>query len=362
WVVAVTNAFNLIDGLDGLATGIAIVALGTTLWVAVALKQHDGALAAAALLGALLGFLRYNFNPARIFLGDSGSLFVGFLLAVLSVASSTKSSTAVLAAVPLLALGLPLTDVALAMLRRWLRGVSFASADRRHIHHQLLALGLSQRRAALVMYVVSTALAGVAVTIVFSPPRLVLAITTAGAALCVAFLALGLRRLAYHELAVAGSMLKAPLRLRRIIQDRINAHDLAEVLRMAESLQAVNAILEDNVPNFEFAHMEVCFERELGRRRPPRSGPNERLWWMVSPLLYPQRGTDHLALAIWCPAEGARRPHGAERIAQILGPVLSEWASRNVHVLPVAAARYPEPQFEVPPFGVQVDRAAAAPA
>src|SRR5690606_35243767 len=138
WIVGVTNAFNLIDGLDGLATGIALVALSTTAVAAQMLGNTEVVIVCLALTGALIGFLRYNFNPARIFLGDSGSLFIGFLLAVLSVHGSMKSATAVLVLVPLSALALPLLDTFLAIGRRWLRGVPLSSADSRHIHHRLL--------------------------------------------------------------------------------------------------------------------------------------------------------------------------------------------------------------------------------
>ncbi len=172
WVVGITNAFNLIDGLDGLAAGIAVIA-GLTISV-IALMHDDKttALLGVTLVGAVLGFLRYNFNPAKVFWGDSGSLFVGFTLAVLSINSSTKGTTAFSLIVPLLALGVPIMDTSLAMLRRILRSFlpdqsipatslrklhSMFLPDRRHIHHQLMARGLSHKEAVLVLYVVSCA-------------------------------------------------------------------------------------------------------------------------------------------------------------------------------------------------------------
>src|SRR5690606_31725229 len=122
WVVGVTNAFNLIDGLDGLATGIALVALGTTVFAAVALGNLDAVFGSVALIGALVAFLRYNFSPARIFLGDSGSMFVGFMLAVLSMQGARVGDSGMLLAVPIFALALPILDTSLAIVRRWLRG------------------------------------------------------------------------------------------------------------------------------------------------------------------------------------------------------------------------------------------------
>ncbi len=154
WIVVITNAFNLIDGLDGLAAGVALIAALTLLGVAALEGRPDAVLLWTVLAGALLGFLPYNFPPAKIFLGDSGSLFLGFLIAVLSVQSLQKGATAVVLTVPLLTLGLPLSDAAYAVIRRWL-GAGVASvvrADRGHIHHRLTGSGYSDRAALLLLY------------------------------------------------------------------------------------------------------------------------------------------------------------------------------------------------------------------
>jgi UDP-GlcNAc:undecaprenyl-phosphate GlcNAc-1-phosphate transferase len=172
WVVGITNAFNLIDGLDGLASGIAIISSLTIFAVAGLNQDSVTAALALAIAGSILGFLPFNFNPARIFLGDSGSLFLGFILSVVSIHSSAKGSTAVSIVVPVLALGLPIMDTLLAMIRRMLR--SFlgdpASAgsirrslgciflpDKEHIHHRLLARGIPHRTAVIILYLVSCA-------------------------------------------------------------------------------------------------------------------------------------------------------------------------------------------------------------
>jgi UDP-GlcNAc:undecaprenyl-phosphate GlcNAc-1-phosphate transferase len=152
WIAGVVNAMNLIDGLDGLAGGVALFALGTTFAVAVFRAEPLMALFAAALAGSVAGFLFYNFNPASIFMGDTGSMFLGFILAASSIWTHQKSSTAVALLVPVVALGLPIADTLLAILRRALRGQPLFSADREHIHHRLLALGLSHRQAVLVLY------------------------------------------------------------------------------------------------------------------------------------------------------------------------------------------------------------------
>jgi UDP-GlcNAc:undecaprenyl-phosphate GlcNAc-1-phosphate transferase len=152
WVVGVANAFNLIDGVDGLAAGAALFASLVMLVVALMLGHPLVAVAACALCGALVGFLRYNFNPASIFLGDSGALFIGFMLAALSVHGAQKASTAVAVAIPLLAFGVPVVDTGFTLVRRYLSGRPLFEGDREHIHHMLLARGWSQRRVACVLY------------------------------------------------------------------------------------------------------------------------------------------------------------------------------------------------------------------
>jgi len=152
WLVGVSNAFNLIDGLDGLATGIALCATATLFVAASVNGRLEIALLGAALGGALLGFLRYNFSPASIFLGDSGALFVGFALAAFAVRGNMKSSTAIAIAAPLLALAVPLLDTVAALVRRVLQGKPIFQADADHIHHHLLRRGLSPVRVAIILY------------------------------------------------------------------------------------------------------------------------------------------------------------------------------------------------------------------
>jgi UDP-GlcNAc:undecaprenyl-phosphate GlcNAc-1-phosphate transferase len=170
WIVGITNAVNLIDGLDGLATGIALITASAVATIAFVRMELGVTAASVALAGSLLGFLRYNFNPARIFLGDSGSMFLGFVLAVTAVRGSQKGPTAVAIFVPLIVLGLPLLDTGVAVVRRLYRlghhGAQSNGAmryvianfrevflpDRGHIHHRLLEVGMSHRRAVIVLY------------------------------------------------------------------------------------------------------------------------------------------------------------------------------------------------------------------
>ena len=157
WIVTISNAINLIDGLDGLAGGIAAIAAAAIAYVSVGKNQLEVTIVAMALFGALVGFLRYNAHPASIFMGDSGSMQVGYILACLSIYSSTKSAALFSVAVPLAALGVPLLDTVLSFARRIIERRSVFSPDRRHIHHRLLELGYGHRRAVLIVWGVTAA-------------------------------------------------------------------------------------------------------------------------------------------------------------------------------------------------------------
>jgi UDP-GlcNAc:undecaprenyl-phosphate GlcNAc-1-phosphate transferase len=152
WIVAVTNSLNLIDGLDGLASGIAFFVTLSVFAVSLIQLNHFVCILAITLAGALLGFLRFNFAPASIFLGDSGSLFLGFVLASLAIHTSQKSSTLIAIVVPFVAFGLPLMDTSLSVVRRFLGGRPLFQADHDHIHHRLLQSRLTLRVAVLGLY------------------------------------------------------------------------------------------------------------------------------------------------------------------------------------------------------------------
>ena len=155
WIVGVINALNLIDGLDGLASGVALLATIVLFGVAFVDNATLLCLITVALGGSLVGFLFWNFNPAKIFLGDSGSMFLGFILSTISIWTQQKGATAAALLIPVLALGLPILDTALSFLRRVRKGKSPFQADREHLHHRLLALGLSHRSAVLTLYTMS---------------------------------------------------------------------------------------------------------------------------------------------------------------------------------------------------------------
>ena len=163
WIVAVVNAINLIDGLDGLASGVTLTAAGALYLVALGQPDPLPGLVLVALAGAVIGFLIYNFHPASIIMGDSGSMFLGFMLAGAAVVMSHDPNRPFSGAVPLLALGLPILDTAFAVIRRARAGLPIFRADGEHIHHQLLVVGLSLRAAVIVLYAVSLAFAALAV-------------------------------------------------------------------------------------------------------------------------------------------------------------------------------------------------------
>ena len=152
WFLGCMNAINLLDGMDGLAGGVSFIVCVTMILVGHQMGNPSGMLLVACLSGGIFGFLVFNFHPASIFLGDSGSNVIGFLLAARGIMTSRKSETAVALLVPILALGVPITDTALAIVRRWSRHLPLSAPDRQHIHHLLLSLGLSQRRAVLLIY------------------------------------------------------------------------------------------------------------------------------------------------------------------------------------------------------------------
>lgn len=155
WVVGVTNTLNLIDGLDGLAAGIAAIASLAFVFLARELNYVSIMLISAIVAGACFGFLSYNFHPARIFMGDTGALFLGFILAAISIEGVMKSVATIAVIVPLMILGLPIFDTTFAIFRRFLNGKSIAEADKGHLHHRLLARGYSQQKTVLILYVIS---------------------------------------------------------------------------------------------------------------------------------------------------------------------------------------------------------------
>lgn len=155
WVVGITNTLNFIDGLDGLSAGVAMISSLSLMIVAARFGQSTVVMLAALVAGACLGFLPFNFNPAKIFMGDTGAMFLGFMLAAISIEGVMKSVAAIAIIAPIIILGVPIFDTTFAIFRRLLNGQSVATADKGHLHHRLLNRGFSQKKAVLILYAMS---------------------------------------------------------------------------------------------------------------------------------------------------------------------------------------------------------------
>ncbi|MFW5719194.1 MAG: glycosyltransferase family 4 protein [Halanaerobium sp.] len=165
WIVSIINTINLIDGLDGLAAGVSIIAVLTLFAVALQENQVVAPMLAVLLAGSCLGFLKYNFNPAQIFMGDTGSMFIGYIIAAVSITGALKSAAAVTIFVPMLALAIPILDTTFAIIRRIFNDRPIGEADHGHIHHRLLAIGMNQKQAVLSVYIISAILGTIAFVI-----------------------------------------------------------------------------------------------------------------------------------------------------------------------------------------------------
>jgi UDP-GlcNAc:undecaprenyl-phosphate GlcNAc-1-phosphate transferase len=242
WFLGCMNIWNLIDGMDGLASGVGLIVTTTLMLVAFEQQNAGAALLAASLAGSLAGFLLYNWHPACIFLGDSGSLLIGMLIGVIGVEGSMKGTTAASILFPILAMGLPISDTAMAIFRRWVRDLPLSSADRRHIHHLLIGLGLSPRQAAFILYFFTAGLCGVVMLgVAWHSEFLALVLGISG---CLAFLVILTSR--RDELKT----LLADLRLRRSRkrQERQAAQvtwETIQKIELCETPERIWAVLRD---------------------------------------------------------------------------------------------------------------------
>jgi UDP-GlcNAc:undecaprenyl-phosphate/decaprenyl-phosphate GlcNAc-1-phosphate transferase len=258
WLIGCTNAFNLLDGVDGLASGVGFFA--TLTMVVAAFLQNNVALALATvpLAGALLGFLRYNFNPASIFLGDGGSLLLGFLLGCYGVIWSQKSATLLGMTAPLIMLAIPLLDVCLSIIRRFLRHQPIFGADRGHIHHRLLDRGLTPRHVALLMYGVCGLFAASSLLQSVAPNRY-------SGVIVILFCAvtwIGVQNLGYVEIGVAGRMLLAGA-FRRMLNDQLRLRNFEESLAAAQTVDDSWAIIRDSCKNLGFNEVRLQLKDEI---------------------------------------------------------------------------------------------------
>ena len=253
WVLGITNAFNLIDGLDGLAAGSAL--FSTMVVFVVALFSHSSFVSVMTLVlaGAILGFLRYNFNPATIFLGDSGSLFVGFMLSALALQGMQKSPTIVAVAIPVVSFGLPILETALSVARRLISGRPVFTGDREHIHHKLLQRGLSQRQVVIVLYGVSAIFALLSLFLLWptgSTLGLVMAVLGIG-------IWMGVQHLNYLEFGELRRVAQRALEQRLIFINNLAIRRATEELKVASDFEQLCRVLVAAFNNNDFDSFEL---------------------------------------------------------------------------------------------------------
>ncbi len=343
WLIGITNAFNLLDGADGVAAGSAFFAAAAIFLVSLTLGHPGIGLVTAAIAGALLGFLPFNFPPARVFLGDSGSMVTGFLLAGLAVEASTKGATLVAIAVPLVAFGVPVFDTTITLLRRLVRGQSIFEPDREHVHHQLADAGLSPRQVTVVIYAASAAFAMGAMLFVNPGQR--------SYALALLVIGMGVwlisRRLHLPEFNELARLAHQGVRKPRSIVANVQLRRASERLSSARSLDDLKAGLAILFSRSEFDAILLMVAPASERRG------NARKWRLEGEEFvegWPKRGLDEWEVV--CPFEGAgwlgelhlRRRLGRQSLLLdfnllmgLLQPTLAD-AARQIEV-PLAAAK-----------------------
>jgi UDP-GlcNAc:undecaprenyl-phosphate GlcNAc-1-phosphate transferase len=264
WIVLITNAFNLLDGIDGAAAGAAVFALLALFVTSVSLGNSLAAVCAAAVAGATLGFLPYNLAPARLFLGDAGSLFLGFVLATLSIKGATKGPTLVAIAIPIVAFALPLLDTVIAIIRRAVRGAPIFKGDHEHLHHRLLAEGLTPRQAIALIYVVSAGFA--LASMLFLNPNvrgIAVVLTMIGAVLW-----LSVRHLHLHEFAELARIAQRGVVQTRAISFNVEVRRAAQVLERAATWTDIEVVLARLFDASEFDAVRLAiYERGPGTPR-----------------------------------------------------------------------------------------------
>ncbi len=316
WLVGCANAFNLIDGIDGLATGAGLFATVTILLGALLSNNMALAVATVPLAGALLGFLRYNFNPASIFLGDSGSLTIGFLLGCYGVLWSQKGATMLGMTAPLMALAVPLLDTGLAITRRFLRRQPIMSADAAHIHHRLLARGLTPLKTALILYGACGIAASLSLlsSVAKTGYRGVVILVFCAAAW------VGVQHLGYVEFGVAGRMFLGGA-FRKHLNNHLAVHSFELALQAAKTPEERWAIICESCRKFGFTHVELQWEGRRFEETLVDTNGNP-VWYLDIPVA----GAGHLRLA---------RCFGEAEVPTILVPfaeslhkhALGKWAS-----------------------------------
>ncbi len=264
WVLAITNAFNLIDGLDGLAAGSALFSTLVAFVVALLNGPSLVTVMTIALAGAILGFLRFNFNPATIFLGDSGSLFIGFLLSALALKGAQKAPTIVAVAIPVVSFGLPILETSLSILRRLISGRPVFTADREHIHHKLLKRGMTHRQVVILLYGVSAIFAMLSLFLLWptgSSLGLVLAVLGIG-------IWIGVQHLGYLEFGELARVAHRTFDQPQIFVNNLAIRRATEELKVARDYDQVRRILIAAFGSNDFDSFELKVDLLAGEAVP----------------------------------------------------------------------------------------------
>ncbi len=280
WVLLITNAFNLIDGLDGLAAGSGLFSTMAVFIAALINFNVTPALLTVTLAGAILGFLRFNFNPATIFLGDSGSLFIGFMLSAFALIGLQKTSTLVAVAIPVVSFGLPILETAISVVRRFLNGQPLFAADTEHIHHKLLERGFSQRQSVIILYGVS-AVCGLLSLFLLVPGG-----GTVGIVLFVLGVGvwIGVQHLGYHEFFELRRVAQRTMVQKKIITNNVVIRKATAQLAKAQTHSEICDIVKQTFEDKDFDSFRLVVHQDYdeGSFRDRPLAPNYSYEWSRS--------------------------------------------------------------------------------
>ena len=350
WIVGMTNAFNLIDGVDGLAGTMALIGLAASIGARMILHATPGLVMTFAMTGAVLAFLRFNHHPARVFLGDAGSMLLGYFLSISVITSATNVDHVTYALVPLFALAFPLADTFIAMARRWLRGHPLSRADGRHVHHQILALGLSPTRTVDLLGFMFFGVAIIGISIVFAPPRITFSLGMTAAVVAFAAFTYAVKWLGYSEFRELGTSVASMVRnARNHVRNQVLASELAERLLQAQSIGELGALLDESAADLGLVSASIVpgAPQHHGPKLPHISPASARPFRIDYPIAWGEGGpTQEMVLSLWSTRPDARRHMGAERVAVRLGAALEQWAREHPAAFAVetlADSRRPSP-------------------
>lgn len=312
WLVLCANAFNLIDGVDGLATGTGLIATLTMLLVALLRGNMGLVVTVAPLAGSLLGFLLFNFNPASIFLGDCGSLSIGFILGCFAVMLSQSSATLPTMIAPAVALSIPLLDTTLSLARRYVGGRPIFTADHDHVHHRLIERGFTPRRVCLILFAASVLASYFSLVLTVSPDFVgVFTVIVFGATASMA-----IRYLHYKEFGVFANLLR---NVRFNVQSRLSLQDYEGQLQKADSPEACWSVVRKAACEFGFADITLHL---AGRHFEERASTNGHGSWNMRIQL---TESNYLSLTRQCGSLTAA--HTIARLADLLYHTLSQKAA-----------------------------------